>query len=226
MGKMVYSDRDLTIMALTMWAEARSETNEGLAAVAWTIRNRAEADLWGDGKPDWWGEGIAGVCLKPWQFSCWNAGDPQSARLRSMLTGGSTDAGSLNAKGLADRRLQDCLVIARGVLDGAIEDPTQGATHYYADYIATPGWAKGKSPSVTIGRHRFFSDVEPGYAPKAAKGKGGAAPAPTLVTVGLPANVPAKEPAFEHGRYALMSQLRRVEGEIRELRKMIEAEAV
>lgn len=29
-----------------------------------------------DGKEkSWWGEGYAGVCQKPWQFSCWNKTD-------------------------------------------------------------------------------------------------------------------------------------------------------
>ena len=227
MGKYAHDARDLVIMALTMWGEARNEGNAGLAAVAWTIRNRAEADLWGDGKPDWWGEGIAGVCLKPWQFSCWNANDPGSAQMRAMLTGGSTETGSLNFRGVTDAKLQQCMAIAGDVLDGRIEDPTKGATHYYADYIATPKWAKGKDPGVVIGRHRFFADVEPGYTPaKQALGANAKAPKPP-VYAGLPPNQPAPEtPPPAHGRHALKAQLLRAEAEIAELRRMIEAEAV
>ena len=211
-------------MALTMWGAARNEGNAGLVAVGWTIRNRAEADLWGDGKPDWWGEGIAGVCLRPWQFSCWNDNDPGSAQMRAMLTGGSTDSGSLNAKGLADAKLQQCVAIAGGVLDGRIGDPTKGVTHYYADYIATPKWAKGKDPGVIIGRHRFFADVEPGYTP-AEKAKGKDAKPP--VYAGLPPNAAAPDgPVPAVGRTALLAQLQRVESELRELRANIEAEAV
>ncbi len=36
------SDADLDIMALTVWAEARGEGPDGMAAVAWAIRQRFE----------------------------------------------------------------------------------------------------------------------------------------------------------------------------------------
>ena len=48
--------------------EARGEDLIGQIAVAWTIRNRVN-----DGKAkSWWVEGYAGVCQKPYQFSCGN----------------------------------------------------------------------------------------------------------------------------------------------------------
>lgn len=154
---MNYTQKDLNVMALTLWGEARNETDEGIIAVAWTIRNRAEADLWNDNKPDWWGEGIAGVCLKPWQFSCWNKGDPNRAKIDRLHRNYVLTSD--------DEALARCLRIARGVLEGEIPDPTHGATHYYAEYIATPSWAKGKTPSKIVGVHRFFNDVEDGYTP-------------------------------------------------------------
>ena len=39
---------------------------------------------------------------------------------------------------------------------GEIADPTGGADHYYADYIAAPKWARGRTPTARIGRHLFF----------------------------------------------------------------------
>jgi hypothetical protein len=38
-------------------------------------------DLNNDGKPDWWGEGYAGLYQKPYQLSCWNKNDPNFAYL-------------------------------------------------------------------------------------------------------------------------------------------------
>jgi spore germination cell wall hydrolase CwlJ-like protein len=69
---MTASEKDRDILARTLWGEARGEGLAGQIAVAWTIRNRVN-----DGKAkSWWGEGYAGVCLKPYQFSCWNKNDP------------------------------------------------------------------------------------------------------------------------------------------------------
>ena len=66
---MTATDKDQDILARTLWGEARGEGVAGQIAVAWSIRNRVEMDLHNDGKPDWWGEGYAGVCKKPYQFS-------------------------------------------------------------------------------------------------------------------------------------------------------------
>lgn len=131
---------DLEIMTRTLYGEARGEIPAGQLAVAWCVRNRAELDLHQDGKPDWWGEGIAGVCQKPFQFSCWNADDPMRPKL-------------LAAK---SAQLKECLTACFAVLSGEAPDPTNGATHYYADTIPTPRWAVGKTPIAVIGAHRFF----------------------------------------------------------------------
>jgi len=72
---MAVTDKDRDILARTLWGEMRGEGVAGQIAVAWSIRNRVEMDLHNDGKPDWWGEGYAGVCRKPYQFSCWNKSD-------------------------------------------------------------------------------------------------------------------------------------------------------
>ena len=74
---MTVTEKDRDILARTLWGEARGESLAGQIAVAWTIRNRVN-----DGKAkSWWGEGYAGVCQKPYQFSCWNKSDPNFAYL-------------------------------------------------------------------------------------------------------------------------------------------------
>ena len=70
----------LAVMALTMAAEARSDGPAGMGAVGCVIRNRVE-------HPGWWGRDWLGVCLAPWQFSCWNpqtVGQPPDGNWRWM----------------------------------------------------------------------------------------------------------------------------------------------
>ena len=74
---MTVTEKDLDILARTLWGEARGESLAGQIAVAWTIRNRVND---GNAK-SWWGEGYVGVCQKPYQFSCWNKNDPNFAYL-------------------------------------------------------------------------------------------------------------------------------------------------
>ncbi|HJR27754.1 MAG TPA: cell wall hydrolase, partial [Pseudomonas sp.] len=69
---MTATEKDRDVLARTLWGEARGEGLPGQIAVAWAIRNRVN-----DGKArSWWGEGYAGVCQAPYQFSCWNKSDP------------------------------------------------------------------------------------------------------------------------------------------------------
>ena len=92
------------------------------------------------------GEGYVEVCKKPWQFSCWNKGDPN----QPLLTGA---ADSVPRAGAVSWRC--CLVI-----DGKVPDPTGGATHYYATTMpSAPKWATGAKKTLTLGHHVFFKDV-------------------------------------------------------------------
>jgi len=77
---------DMETMARSIWGEARGECEEGQAAVAWVMRNRAQAarafiarqkrahPLFGDGT-------LVGACRAPRQFSAWNPGDPNAVKL-------------------------------------------------------------------------------------------------------------------------------------------------
>ncbi len=110
--------------------------------VAWTIRNRVF-----DGKEkSWWGEGYAGVCQKPYQFSCWNKTDPNYQFL-------------IGVKEIPFRELAQCRIAADQVIDGKVSDPTGGATHYYATSIKVPAWAAKAKQTLKLGGHVFFKDV-------------------------------------------------------------------
>ena len=141
------SEADLDIMALTVWAEARGEGPDGMAAVAWVIRHRYENPGWwsrqrGDGIPD---DTIAAVCLDAYQFSCWNHSDPQRARLLNPAT-----------KERSDYKL--CRKICLDVLQSPIEDDlVKGADHYCTKAVVRyTRWARGRTPVKVIGNHQFY----------------------------------------------------------------------
>lgn len=140
---MSVTEKDRDILAHTLWGEARGESLAGQIAVAWTIRNRVN-----DGQTkSRWSEGYAGVCLKPWQFSCWNKNDPNYAYLSG-------------AKAIPFRELAQARIAADQVIDGKVPDPTDGATHYYALAMKkASGWASKAKETLRLGGHVFFKDV-------------------------------------------------------------------
>jgi N-acetylmuramoyl-L-alanine amidase len=140
---MTVTERDRDVFARTLWGEARGESTAGQVAVAWTIRNRVD-----DGKAkSWWGEGYAGVCQKPYQFSCWNKNDPNFAYLSG-------------AKLIPFRELAQARIAADQVIDEKVPDLTGGATHYYAISMKTaPAWAAKAKETLKLGGHVFFKGV-------------------------------------------------------------------
>lgn len=129
---------DLGIVTRTLLGEARGEGKEGMQAVANVIANRSA-------KPSWWGKDFRTVCLKPYQFSCWLASDPN----RDKIIGFDE---SLPIYGIAEE-------IAQQAMNGELEDITNGAVNYYAKGIKPPMWALGKMPCAIIGHHLFFNNV-------------------------------------------------------------------
>jgi spore germination cell wall hydrolase CwlJ-like protein len=140
---MTATEKDRDILARTLWGEARGESLAGQIAVAWTIRNRVN-----DGRnKSWWGEGYAGVCEAKYQFSCWNANDPNFP----FLSG---------AKQIPFRELAQARIATDQVIDGKVPDPTGGATHYYATTMPkAPTWSRGATLTLKLGHHVFFRDV-------------------------------------------------------------------
>lgn len=128
----------LDTMARTVWGEARGESDAGRAAVAWVIKNRAS-------QPGWWGRDIETVCLKKWQFSCWNPTDPNSVKCAMVSE-------------KIDKGFERIKEICRSVLSCETEDPTNGATHYHTKSIS-PAWAMKIDPCAEIGNHKFYKGV-------------------------------------------------------------------
>ena len=132
---------EMDVLARTIYGEARSEGQKGMEAVAHVVINRVK-HAQRNGEEFWWGQDIITVCQMPYQFSCWNPGDPNRAKLMAVDEG--------------DIYFATCIRIARRAVYGLLgEDPTLGGDHYHTVDV-TPYWSKGQTPTVRIGNHVFF----------------------------------------------------------------------
>lgn len=130
------SARDLAIR--TVYGEAGNEPPEGQAGVAAVIRNRLDSGRYGNTVPQ--------VVLAPSQFEPWQRPDAR-ARMVALKPG---DPDYERIGGIVDR-----------VFSGDMEDPTQGATHFFSPGAQAalgrraPTWARGEP--LTIGGHAFYA---------------------------------------------------------------------
>jgi spore germination cell wall hydrolase CwlJ-like protein len=131
--------RDVDILARTIWGEARGERKLGREGVAAVVLNRLKRD-----QPDRFGAAVADVCLKPKQFSCWNANDPNLEKLKRVDE--------------TDRHFRACIDIAERAVNGTLSDPTHGSDHYHTISVS-PRWSRGKHPAVVIGVHKFYNNI-------------------------------------------------------------------
>lgn len=154
---MKLSDTDILIGTLTIHGEARGCTQEGRTAIAHCILNRMR-------KRRWWGIAVSGhadhsmaaVCLKPWQFSCWNPNDPNSTLLETLQKD--------YRHAIQQKTCRAALKALIDAADGYIPDTTGGATHYLTTALhksaRCPAWAKGNNNFTEIGAHRFFAGIK------------------------------------------------------------------
>jgi spore germination cell wall hydrolase CwlJ-like protein len=80
--------------------------------------------------------------LKPWQFSCWNEGDPNRKLILAI------DA--------SEPSFRVALDVAGSAVAGTLADPTGGSDHYYNWRTKKPKWAEGVEPAAVIGSHAFY----------------------------------------------------------------------
>jgi hypothetical protein len=135
------SAREERLLALTIWAEARSRGPKAMRSIGHVIVNRAHS---GD-----YGEGIAGVVWKKGQFGCWRTRDPNRKAMRTLA--------ALPKDGADWARWQEAKAIAHDLVRGAGADPTRGATHYAQTFVK-PGWAKGSRHVATVAGYKFYKE--------------------------------------------------------------------
>ena len=99
------TDNDIDTLARTLYGEARGESHTGKIAVANVVMNRVALAS----KHPHFGDGTAaGACKAPWQFSCWNAADPNSQIINDVDDN--------------DPVFADCLDIAQTACDGQLDE--------------------------------------------------------------------------------------------------------
>jgi N-acetylmuramoyl-L-alanine amidase len=126
---------DLQVLACTLYGEARSESPEGILLVANVIRNRVK-----DAR-NRWPKSYKGVCLQPWQFSCWKkeGGEGNHQKLANLVK-------ELSEGKATDSRFKECAWIATGVINDWVRDTAHGADHYHVAKMQKPKWAEGFVP--------------------------------------------------------------------------------
>jgi N-acetylmuramoyl-L-alanine amidase len=116
------------IVASTLILEAGGEYAEGaMEAVHEVVYNRSIKR----------GKSMSDICLQPWQFSCWNE---------------NTLEWNI-AKAQKHPRWDEAMKI---VGTAQMTNYTNGADHYYADYIQPPYWAADMTLTNKVGRHLFY----------------------------------------------------------------------
>lgn len=123
---------DSHLLALCIWREARGEGMLGRRGVGCVVRNRV-----GHGG---FGAGYDGVILKHYQFSSFNANDPNSVKWPSD--------GTIDWMG--------CIAEANEVLGGC-DDVTNGALFYFSPPLTAPPRAWGAVIATAhIGHLEFY----------------------------------------------------------------------
>lgn len=126
---------ELSMIALCVWREARGESSQAQLGVAYVICNRAKG-------PKWYGGDIVDVVIKPYQFSSFNAKDPNAVKWPTP-----TDPSFLS-----------CLAAAEAAYITNKADPTDGALAYFDKSLDAnpPVWAKTLTPTITLGALHFY----------------------------------------------------------------------
>lgn len=116
-------------LAEALYYESRSESDRGVAAVAYVILNRVN-------HPTLWPSTVAGVIKQKSQFSY---------RFDGSLKKGFTE----------QSQYVRVATIAAKAIDGSIKNPVGKATHYHIKNIST-SWSKKKTVVAVIDNHIFF----------------------------------------------------------------------
>lgn len=164
--------KQIATLGATMWGEARSHGPLGMLAVGYVIKNRAASDEAVQHKYKFGGHDVASVATQPKQFSCWNPSDPnrnEISEMRQIDQLVKTKTSPPGEKSYEDWfskfkltntfrdyiAWNDAFNIAKKIMSGSVEDPTNGALFYHVKNIH-PAWAKHWTPSSHVANHVFY----------------------------------------------------------------------
>lgn len=146
-GEIHYSDDEQKCLADNIYWEARNQTSKGMIGVALVSRNRVNDDRFphsycevvqqGPTKPSWKNPDIQIPIRHRCQFSWYCDGKSDIVPYYDLDV------------------YEFARMIAFKIYNGHLEDFTQGATHYHADYV-TPEWASSKTFTLKEDEHIFY----------------------------------------------------------------------
>lgn len=129
--------QDSAIAILTVACEASNQGHDARVGVAASILNRVK-----DGR---FGSTPAAVCLRRFQYSEWNSDAADNRNLERVASMADDDP-----------VIVDC---ATAWNEAQTQDPTEGATHFFAESIPEPWWAAQATFTVQLDALRFYKDV-------------------------------------------------------------------
>lgn len=129
------SPEDLICTARNVYFEARGESEDGQIAVAHVTKNRIESDKYPDSACSVVTQDL-GPKAYDCQFSWWCDGKSDTP--------------------LDQDAYVDAMFIAMKVMDGSIEDNTDGALFYVATRSLDRKWLRRLTKTEQIGDHHFF----------------------------------------------------------------------
>jgi N-acetylmuramoyl-L-alanine amidase len=131
------------VLAATAWMEDRQGEKEGMQAVMDVVMNRVR-------NPRWWGNTIYSVCMKPYQFSCWNKGSTQVPLMMAAMQG-------------MDKEWVIAMSLAELAVANVLPDVTNNADSYYSAYDQNPPvWADTAFYCGQWGANKYFRVYLPG----------------------------------------------------------------
>lgn len=128
---------ELTCLARNVYHEARGETEDGQLAVAFLTLNRVADPRYPDTICD-----VVKEDRGPKSYDC----------QFSWYCDGKSDYAK------DQEALEKAILISIAAMTGAVENPVEGATHYYAHKLTTPFWSYKLSEVAVIGDHRFMEE--------------------------------------------------------------------
>ena len=132
---------DIDFMARTIYGEGRGEGQRSRVAIGHVLLNRWRSTTGQWAKDDT----LSTACLRHWQFSAWNAGDPNMDKMMAVTVN--------------NKVFRECMVAALTALNSP--DVTKGARHYHTVSMGWPrAWGAKKEPCCVIGKHAFYNNVK------------------------------------------------------------------
>ena len=122
-------DKEIACLAQNLYFEARNQSDDGMAAIGYVVKNRVKSSIWPDT-----------MCEVIWQYR--------------VVKGKKRPQFSWTIDGRSDvpknkKEWERAKRIAEQVYWEEIENPVGTANHYYANYVS-PSWAKNMRLVATV----------------------------------------------------------------------------